>query len=60
MAAIEGWASGSNVAQRTSVREGYWKFRTGMRVIYFCCPDDHLDVIRILHGSMGVDLHLHD
>jgi toxin ParE1/3/4 len=60
MAAIEGLASGSNVAQRTSVREGYWKFRTGMHVIYFRCSDAYLDVSRILHGSMDVDMHLHD
>ena len=60
MTAIEGLASGSKIGQRTDVRDGYWKYRVGMHVIFFRCLDDYLDVIRVLHGSMDVDMHLRD
>lgn len=58
IAGIEGLASGSNVPQRTDVRDGYWKYKVGMHVLYFRCSDEYLDVIRILHGRMDVDAHL--
>ena len=58
MAAIEGLASGRIIGQRTDVREGYWKYKVGMHVVFFRCLDDYLDVIRILHGRMDVDMHL--
>ena len=58
MAAIEGLASGSNIRQRTDVREGYWKYKVGMHVVYFRSSGDSLNVIRILHSRMDVDLHL--
>jgi toxin ParE1/3/4 len=58
IAAIEGLASGNKVWQCTDVREGYWKYKAGMHVIYFKCSDEYLDVIRILHGRMDVDMHL--
>lgn len=58
VAAIEGLASGSNLWQRTDVREGYWKYKVGMHVVYFKSSDEYLDVIRILHVRMDVDLHL--
>lgn len=60
VADIEGLAAGSRIWQRTDVREGYWKYKTGMHVIYFRCSDENLDVIRILHGRMDVDSHLQD
>ena len=60
MAAIEGLASGCNIGQRADVREGYWKYRVGRHVVYFRSSDSHLDIIRILHGRMDVDLHLKD
>ncbi len=58
--AIEGLVSGRNVAQRTDVRDGYWKYKVGMHVVYFRHSDGYLDVIRILHGRMDVDMHLED
>ena len=60
VAAIEGLASGNNIWQRTDVREEYWKYKVGMHVVYFRCSDEYLDVIRILHGRMDVDLHLQE
>ena len=60
IAAIEGLASGRNIAQRTEVREGYWKYKVGMHVIYFRSSDNYLDVIRILHGRMDVDAQFGD
>lgn len=59
-AAIAGLASGRSVGQRTDVREGYWKYKAGMHVIYFRCSARYLDVIRILHARMDVELHLPD
>ena len=32
MAAIEGLASRNRIGQRTEVREGYWKYKVGMRL----------------------------
>lgn len=58
IAAIEGLASGRNVAQQADVREGYWKYAVGAHVLYFRRSDASLDVIRILHGRMDVALHL--
>ena len=60
IAAIEGLVSGSKIGQRTDVREGYWKYRVGMHVIYFRYSEGYLDVIRILHARMDVNTHLHD
>ena len=60
MAAIEGLASRDEIEHRTDVREGYWKYSVGLHVIYYRCPDNYLDVIRILHRRMDVDMHLHD
>ncbi|WP_035068258.1 type II toxin-antitoxin system RelE/ParE family toxin [Nitratidesulfovibrio termitidis] len=60
MAAIAGLASGSRVWQRVAAREGYWKYKVGMHVVYFRASDEYLDVIRILHGRMDVDMHLQE
>ena len=60
MAAIEDLAAGSKIWQRTGIREGYWKYKVGMHVVYFRSSDEYLDVIRILHGRMDVDAHLRD
>jgi len=60
MTAIAGLASGDKTGQRADVREGYWKYRVGMHVVFFRCSDEYLDVIRILHGRMDVSLHLHN
>ncbi|MDR2892870.1 MAG: type II toxin-antitoxin system RelE/ParE family toxin [Deltaproteobacteria bacterium] len=56
MAAIEGLASGHKIWQRTDVREEYWKYNINRHVIYFCCANEYLDVIRILHERMDVEL----
>lgn len=56
--AIDGLTAGRNIAQRAEVREGYWKYKVGMHVVYFQSSDRHLDVIRILHERMEVDSHL--
>jgi toxin ParE1/3/4 len=58
--AIEGLVSGRNIAQRTAVREGYRKYKVGLHVVYFRNSDGYLDVIRILHGRMDVDMRLED
>lgn len=51
MAAIEGLASGRRIGQRTDIREGYWKYKVGMHVIFFQCSEEYLDVI--LHLSLS-------
>lgn len=58
--AVEGLASGSNVWQKTTVREGYWKYPVGRHVIFFRNPEGFLDVIRILHQAMDMERHLDD
>ena len=58
MTAIKGLASGNKVWQRADVREGYWKYKVGRHIIYFRCPNGYLDVIRILHERMDVNMHL--
>ena len=58
MAAIEGLISGDRVAQQTDVREGYWKYKVGMHMIYFRLSDSYLDVIRVLHLRMDVETKL--
>ena len=58
--AIESLVSGRNIAQRTDVRAGYWKYKVGMHVVYFQNSGDYLDVIRILHGNMDVEARLSD
>ncbi len=60
MAAIEGLAAGRITGQRSDVREGYWKHKAGMHVIYFRCSNEHLDIIRVLHGRMDVNTRLHE
>jgi len=60
MAAIEGLADGSRIGRRTEIRKRYWKYKVGMHVVYFRCSEDSIDVIRILHGRMDVDIHLCD
>ena len=60
IAAVEGLAAGRKIWQRTDVREGYWKYKVGLHVIYFRCSDEFLDVIRILHSRMDVELHLQE
>ncbi len=60
MAAIEGLISGRHTGQQTDAREGYWKYKVGMHVVFFKYSDQYLDVIRILHGRMDVNAHLDD
>lgn len=60
IAAVEGLAAGRKIWQRTDVREGYWKYKVGLHVIYFQCSNEFLDVIRILHGRMDVELQLQE
>lgn len=58
IAALEGLISGACIGQQTDVREGYWKYRVGMHIIYFQLSDNYLDVIRILHVRMDVETQL--
>ena len=58
MTAIGNAISGSNLGQQTDIRAGYWKYKVGMHIVYFRCSDNYLDVIRILHGRIDVDMHM--
>lgn len=60
MEAVEGLACGQNVRQRSTVREGYWKYPVGRHVIFFRTSEKFLDVIRILHEEMDISQHLDD
>lgn len=56
--AIEGLASRRNVWQKSTIRNGYWKYPVGKHVVFFRNPDGFLDVIRILHEKMDMNQHL--
>ena len=60
IAAIADLACGRVIGQQTDIREGYWKFKSGMDIIYYRESCDHLDVIRMLHGRMDVELQLEE
>jgi len=39
------------------IKEGYQKFPTGSHVVYYRCPENApLEIVRILHESMDVEL----
>lgn len=60
MKAVEGLASGRNVWQTSNVLKGYWKYPVGRHVIFFRNTEDFLDVIRILHEEMDMNLHINN
>jgi toxin ParE1/3/4 len=42
------------------IREGYCRHRMGRHLIYYRWSAEGIEIMRILHGSMGVDSHLTD
>lgn len=59
IAAITGLAAGDKTGRDASdLRDGYRKFSVGRHVLFYRECDEHIAVIRILHQSMDVSLHL--
>ncbi len=58
ISSLEGLASGHNIGQKTDIRAGYWKYKSGKHVVYFRFTGGYMDVIRILHERMDVELRL--
>jgi toxin ParE1/3/4 len=56
--AFAGLAAGQRLGRPVDVREGYFKYLVGSHVIFFRLSQSGIDVIRILHQTMNVDLHL--
>ncbi len=52
-------ASGRRRGQRATVRQGYMKCRVALHFIYYREDASDLVVIRILHGKMDAERHLH-
>jgi toxin ParE1/3/4 len=51
-------ASGRRQGRPVDVRPGCLKYLVGSQAIYFRDHCDRLEVVRILHGRMDVNLHL--
>ena len=51
-------ADGKRITRPVNVREGYFKCSVGSHVVFFRTDNTVLDVVRILHQRMDVDLHL--
>jgi len=51
-------ATGIRHGRPVEIRSGYLKYRIKEHFIYFKDNTTHLEIIRILHGRMDVDLHL--
>ena len=55
---VEDIATGTLHGRSVDVRDGYLKHRSGAHMIYFRQDDEAVIIVRILHQSMDVDLHL--
>ena len=55
---IESLAAGERQGRKVDVRQGYLKYPVGKHHVYFRRSDSGIEVIRILHQSMDVNLHL--
>ena len=51
-------AAGERQGRTVDVRQGYLKYPVGKHHVYFRRSDNGIEVIRILHQSMEVSLHL--
>ena len=58
VAAFEGLASGAKKGRRVDIRAGYFKYAVGSHLVFYRESDARIDVIRVLHQRMDVDLHL--
>ena len=43
------------------VRQGYRKYRIGKHIIYYRMTEPkHIEIVRVLHGSMDIERHLNE
>ncbi|MCB8839564.1 type II toxin-antitoxin system RelE/ParE family toxin [Aurantimonas sp. VKM B-3413] len=57
-AACESFSAGRARGRRVPERQGYLKLGVGSHIIFYRQDGAWIDVIRILHERMDVDLHL--
>jgi len=55
---FEKLAEGQKKGRPVEVREGYLKALVGRHAIYFLVRSDVIAIVRVLHQSMDVELHL--
>lgn len=56
---IESLTARPELAQECpEIRAGYYKFRSGSHMLFFCRRKDGIDIIRILHARMDFEQHL--
>ena len=58
IAALEALARGLRRGRPVAVRPGYLKLAVGAHLIFYRMTEAGIDVIRLLHQRMDVDLHL--
>lgn len=51
-------AAGRKAGRKADIREGYMKQSAGAHIVFYRVADDHIDIVRILHGRMDVGRHL--
>ena len=55
---IDDLAAGRKEGRKVDIRKGYMKQSAGAHVVFFRVAEDHIDIVRILHGRMDVGRHL--
>jgi toxin ParE1/3/4 len=58
MAAIAALARGTRTGRPVDIREGYFKYATGLHFVFYQQSDSSLDVFRVLHRRMNASAHL--
>jgi toxin ParE1/3/4 len=55
---FEALASGRKQGRAVDVRPGYFKERSGSHMTYFRRVESKIEIMRVLHGWVAVDLNL--
>ena len=56
--ACEALAAGRKNGRSVEIRDGYFKYLSGMHAIYYRAAPHGIDIIRILHQMMDAERHL--
>ncbi len=58
IAVFDGLAAGDKIGRKVDIQDGYFKCLIGSHLIFFRITDHNIDIMRILHQKMDVNLHL--
>lgn len=56
--AFEDLATGERIGTKVALRDGYFRYLVGSHAIFYKHSDTGIDVIRVLHQAMNVDIRL--